>query len=167
MSHDLVFGLPHQSLRPWPTRLTKRRAQARPDCVLQLRPRAVDQRTGQRGYDEQDLPATRASETCTSWASSVSWSWATRRLAWTTSRCRPTTWRRLPRRFLAPQFHGLHLGQDPVDGGVGDVGHQRPWGGFAQNVKPWPSTRRGDEGGDSVFRGHMLHEEDLLCASTS
>ena len=152
VSHDLVFGLPHQSLEAMAHTIDKT-AELKPDRIAFYSYAHVPwiKGTGQRGYDEQGPPQQRGQAKPVRDGQAALLGVGLRG-DWHGPLCaavrRPGEG--VPRRFLAPQFHGLHLGQDPVDGGVGDVGHQR----FVGRVCPKRENRgrvrgAGDEGGDS------------------
>ena len=165
VSHDLVFGLPHQSLEAMAHTIDKT-AELKPDRIAFYSYAHVPwiKGTGQRGYDEKDLPSNEGKRNL--------YELGKRRFLELGYEEIGMDHFALPTDDLAKAFHdgslhrnfmGYTSGKTQLMVGLGMSAISDSWGGFAQNVKTVGEyEERAMKGEIPVFRGHMLHEEDLL-----
>lgn len=165
VSHDLVFGLPHQSLEAMAHTIDKT-AELKPDRIAFYSYAHVPwiKGTGQRGYDEQDLPSNEGKRNLYELGKQRFLELGYEEIGMDHFA--------LPSDDLAKAFHdgslhrnfmGYTSGKTQLMVGLGMSAISDSWGGFAQNVKTVAEYEaRAMKGEIPVFRGHMLHEEDLL-----
>jgi oxygen-independent coproporphyrinogen-3 oxidase len=165
VSHDLVFGLPHQSLEAMAHTIDKT-AELKPDRIAFYSYAHVPwiKGTGQRGYDEKDLPSNEGKRNL--------YEMGKRRFLELGYEEIGMDHFALPSDDLARAFYdgslhrnfmGYTSGKTQLMVGLGMSAISDSWGGFAQNVKTVAEYEaQAMKGEIPVFRGHMLHKEDLL-----
>lgn len=164
INHDLVYGLPHQSLEGFEQTI---------DYTIQLHPERIAlygyahvpwiKGTGQRGYDEKDLPQDSEKRAlyemaCEKLISSGYVAIGMDHFA-------------LPSDTLAQAFHEKRLHRNFMGYttqttkfllGLGMSAISDSWTGFAQNDKTVESYQNQINSGElAVFRGHLLNELEL------
>jgi oxygen-independent coproporphyrinogen-3 oxidase len=164
INHDLVYGLPHQSLAGFEQTI---------DYTIQLHPERIAlygyahvpwiKGTGQRGYDEKDLPQDSEKRAlyemaCEKLISSGYVAIGMDHFA-------------LPSDTLAQAFHEKRLHRNFMGYttqttkfllGLGMSAISDSWTGFAQNDKTVESYQNQINSGElAVFRGHLLNELEL------
>lgn len=164
VSHDLVFGLPHQSMDAMAQTIDMT-AQLRPDRIAFYSYAHVPwiKGTGQRGYDEKDLPSNENKRNL--------YELGKKRFLQLGYEEIGMDHFALPHDTLSKAFHdgtlhrnfmGYSSDKTRLMVGLGMSSISDSWGGFAQNVKTVAEYEtRAMRGEIPVFRGHMLNEEDL------
>ena len=165
VSHDLVFGLPHQSESAM-QRTIDLTAELRPDRIAFYSYAHVPwiKGTGQRGYDEKDLPSNEGKRKLYEIGKE-------RFLALGYEEIGMDHFA-LPEDSLAKAYHsgslhrnfmGYTSGKTRLMVGLGMSSISDSWGGFAQNVKTVAAyENQALKNEIPVFRGHMLSNEDLV-----
>ena len=165
ISHDLVFGLPHQTKESIIDTITKTK-ELKPDRIAFYSYAHVPwiKGVGQRGYDEKDLPS--ADE---------------KRVLYETGKqllgelgyveigmdhfALPTDsmHKAMETKSLHRNFMGYTAGKTQLMVGLGMSSISDSWYSFAQNVKTVEEyTELVNQGVIPIFRGHLLNKEDLV-----
>jgi oxygen-independent coproporphyrinogen III oxidase len=165
ISHDLVFGLPHQTKESIIDTITKTK-ELKPDRIAFYSYAHVPwiKGVGQRGYDEKDLPT--ADE---------------KRVLYETGKqllgelgyveigmdhfALPTDsmHKAMETKSLHRNFMGYTAGKTQLMVGLGMSSISDSWYSFAQNVKTVEEyTELVNRGVIPIFRGHLLNKEDLV-----
>ena len=165
ISHDLVFGLPHQTKESIIDTITKTK-ELKPDRIAFYSYAHVPwiKGVGQRGYDEKDLPT--ADE---------------KRVLYETGKqlladfgyveigmdhfALPTDslHKAMESKSLHRNFMGYTAGKTELMVGLGMSSISDSWYSFAQNVKTVEEyTELVNKGIIPIFRGHLLTKEDLV-----
>ena len=165
ISHDLVFGLPHQTKESIIDTITKTK-ELKPDRIAFYSYAHVPwiKGVGQRGYDEKDLPT--ADE---------------KRVLYETGKqlladfgyveigmdhfALPTDslYKAMENKGLHRNFMGYTAGKTELMVGLGMSSISDSWYSFAQNVKTVEEyTELVNKGIIPIFRGHLLTKEDLV-----
>ncbi|MDG1913074.1 MAG: oxygen-independent coproporphyrinogen III oxidase [Crocinitomix sp.] len=165
VSHDLVFGLPHQTLDSIKNTIEKTRL-LKPDRIAFYSYAHVPwiKGVGQRGYDEHDLPSADEKR--------VLYEEGKRMLheigyveigmdhfALTTDNMHAA----MLEKSLHRNFMGYTAGKTKLMIGLGMSSISDSWYSFAQNVKTVEEYQALVNNGEiPFFRGHLLNEEDLV-----
>lgn len=164
ISHDLVFGLPKQSLSDILFTVEK---------TLELRPDRISlysyahvpwiKGTGQRGYDESDLPSGEVKRELYEQAKLVLLNAGYLEIGMDHFALREDS---LAQAFLAKRLHRNFMGyttqNTPMLIGLGMSAISDSWFGFAQNEKTVEAYQeRVNTGEIPIFRGHLLSDLDL------
>lgn len=165
VSHDLIFGLPHQTKESIIDTITKTK-ELKPDRIAFYSYAHVPwiKGVGQRGYDEKDLPT--ADE---------------KRVLYETGKqllgelgyveigmdhfALPTDslHKAMESKSLHRNFMGYTAGKTQLMVGLGMSSISDSWYSFAQNVKTVEEyTEIVNKGIIPIFRGHLLNKEDLV-----
>ena len=165
VSHDLVFGLPHQTKESMVDTITKTK-ELKPDRIAFYSYAHVPwiKGVGQRGYDEKDLPT--ADE---------------KRVLYETGKqllhelgyieigmdhfALPTDsmYKAMENKALHRNFMGYTAGKTQLMIGLGMSSISDSWYSFAQNAKTVEEyTDLVNSGVIPIFRGHLLNAEDLV-----
>lgn len=165
ISHDLVFGLPHQTKESIIDTITKTK-KLKPDRIAFYSYAHVPwiKGVGQRGYDEKDLPT--ADE---------------KRVLYETGKqllgelgyveigmdhfALPTDsmYKAMESKSLHRNFMGYTAGKTQLMIGLGMSSISDSWYSFAQNVKTVEEyTELVNKSVIPIFRGHLLNQEDLV-----
>jgi oxygen-independent coproporphyrinogen-3 oxidase len=164
ISHDLVFGLPKQSLKDMLFTVEK---------TLELRPDRISlysyahvpwvKGTGQRGFDENDLPTGEAKRELYEQAKLHLLDAGYLEIGMDHFALKEDS---LAQAFLSKNLHRNFMGyttqNTPMLIGLGMSAISDSWFGFAQNKKSVEAYLEGINNDQlPVFRGHLLTEEDL------
>jgi oxygen-independent coproporphyrinogen-3 oxidase len=165
VSHDLIFGLPHQTKESIIDTIAKTK-ELKPDRIAFYSYAHVPwiKGVGQRGYDEKDLPT--ADE---------------KRVLYETGKqllgelgyveigmdhfALPTDsmFKAMEAKSLHRNFMGYTAGKTELMVGLGMSSISDSWYSFAQNVKTVEEyTELVNKGEIPIFRGHLLNKEDLV-----
>ena len=165
ISHDLVFGLPKQSLKDMLFTVEK---------TLELRPDRISlysyahvpwvKGTGQRGFDENDLPTGEAKRELYEQAKLRLLDAGYLEIGMDHFALKEDS---LAKAFLSKNLHRNFMGyttqNTPMLIGLGMSAISDSWFGFAQNKKSVEAYLDGINNDElPVFRGHLLTEEDLI-----
>ena len=165
ISHDLVFGLPHQTLED---------IQRSIDITAQLKPDRISlysyahvpwiKGLGQRGFDENDLPTGEEKRQLYEYAKKHLQECGYHEVGMdhfaleTDSLYQSMSARKLHRNFM-----GYTTTNTDLMIGLGMSSISDSWLGFAQNDKDLKSYQESiDKGELAVFRGHILSNEELI-----
>ncbi len=164
ISHDLVFGLPKQSLTDMLYTVEK---------TLELRPDRISlysyahvpwiKGNGQRGYDESDLPSGEVKRELYEQAKLVLLKAGYLEIGMDHFALREDS---LAQAFLEKRLHRNFMGyttqNTPMLIGLGMSAISDSWFGFAQNEKTVEAYQERVNAGElPIFRGHLLSELDL------
>ncbi|MDG1332516.1 MAG: oxygen-independent coproporphyrinogen III oxidase [Crocinitomicaceae bacterium] len=165
ISHDLVFGLPKQSLKDMLFTVEK---------TLELRPDRISlysyahvpwvKRTGQRGFDENDLPTGEVKRELYEQAKLRLLDVGYLEIGMDHFALKEDS---LAQAFLSKNLHRNFMGyttqNTPMLIGLGMSAISDSWFGFAQNKKSVEAYIDGiNKDQLPVFRGHLLTKEDLV-----
>jgi oxygen-independent coproporphyrinogen-3 oxidase len=165
ISHDLVFGLPKQSLKDMLYTI---------DQTLKLRPDRISlysyahvpwvKGTGQRGFDESDLPTGEVKRELYEQAKRHLLKAGYIEIGMDHFALEEDS---LAQAFLSKSLHRNFMGyttqNTPMLIGLGMSAISDSWFGFAQNKKSVESYLEGiNKEQLPIFRGHLLSEEDLV-----
>lgn len=168
INHDLVYGLPHQTLEGFHQTI---------DCTIDLKPERIAlygyahvpwiKGTGQRGYDEKDLPQDSEKRAL--------YEMACEKLIFNGYVAIGMDHFALPTDKLAQAFHAKRLHRNFMGYttqttkfllGLGMSAISDCWTGFAQNDKTVESYQEQINRGElAVFRGHLLNELEVEIRS--
>ena len=165
ISHDLVFGLPHQTLDSIKDTIEKTRL-LKPDRIAFYSYAHVPwiKGVGQRGYDEKDLPSAEEKR--------ILYEEGKRMLheigyveigmdhfALPTDNMHTA----MVEKSLHRNFMGYTAGKTQLMIGLGMSSISDSWYSFAQNVKTVEEYQSiVNKGEIAIFKGHLLNEEDLV-----
>jgi len=165
ISHDLVFGLPHQSLDNIIDTINKTN-QLRPDRLAFYSYAHVPwiKGTGQRGFSEEDLPKDEAKRALYEAGKKLLSELGYEEIGMdhfalpTDSLYQSMKNRRLHRNFMGYTASKTRL---MIGLGMSAIGDS--WYAFAQNEKSVPEyAARANRGELPIFRGHLLSDEDRV-----
>ena len=165
VSHDLVFGLPHQTLDSIKDTIEKTRL-LKPDRIAFYSYAHVPwiKGVGQRGYDESDLPSAQEKR--------IMYEEGKRMLGeigyveiGMDHFALPTDnlYQAMVDKTLHRNFMGYTAGKTKLMIGLGMSSISDSWYSFAQNVKTVEEYQKiVNQGEIPVFKGHLLTKEDLI-----
>jgi oxygen-independent coproporphyrinogen-3 oxidase len=165
INHDLVFGLPHQSLGSIKHTIEKTN-ELRPDRIAFYSYAHVPwiKGNGQRGFNEDDLPRADEKRALYELGKQMFFDHDYREIGMdhfalpSDSLFEAMTIKELNRNFM-----GYTAGSTKVLIGLGMSAISDSWYSFAQNEKKLKDYQsRVEEGKLPIFRGHLLTDEDLL-----
>lgn len=165
ISHDLVFGLPLQSLTDI-LHTVEKTLELRPDRISLYSYAHVPwvKGTGQRGFDERDLPSGDVKRELYEQAKSRLLDAGYLEVGMDHFALPEDS---LAQAFLSKQLHRNFMGyttqNTPMLIGLGMSAISDSWFGFAQNKKSVESYLDGINKNElPIFRGHLLSEQDLI-----
>lgn len=165
ISHDLVFGLPHQTWQSMKDTIEKTKM-LKPDRIAFYSYAHVPwvKGVGQRGFDEKDLPSAELKR-----AMYENGKQLLQELGYVEigmdhfSLPSDSLYRSMVDKTIHRNFMGYTSSSTQLMIGLGMSAISDSWYAFAQNDKSVESyTERVNKGELPVFRGHILNEEDLL-----
>ena len=165
VSHDLVFGLPHQSWEAMELTIRKT-LELKPDRLAFYSYAHVPwiKGVGQRGFDENDLPSGEEKRKLYENGKKL-----LEELGYIEvgmdhfSLEKDDLYQSLIQKKLHRNFMGYTSSNTQLMVGLGMSAISDSWYGFAQNEKTVEDyQKRVEEGKIPVFRGHILNEEDLI-----
>lgn len=165
ISHDLVFGLPHQTKESIIDTITKTK-ELKPDRIAFYSYAHVPwiKGVGQRGYDENDLPSAEEKrvlyETGKDLLNELGYvEIGMDHFALKTD----SMYQAMDNKSLHRNFMGYTAGKTQLMVGLGMSSISDSWYSFAQNVKTVEKYQEiVNEGRIPIFRGHLLTKEDLV-----
>lgn len=165
VSHDLIFGLPHQSLKSIENTIKKTK-ELKPDRIAFYSYAHVPwiKNVGQRGFSEDDLPT--ADEKRILYEAGKKWLYE---LDYTEigmdhfALKEDSLFQAFQEKKLHRNFMGYTASKTQLMVGLGMSSISDSWFAFAQNIKTLKEyTARVDEGFIPIFRGHELSQKDLV-----
>jgi oxygen-independent coproporphyrinogen-3 oxidase len=165
ISHDLVFGLPHQNWASMEQTIRKTLS-LKPDRLAFYSYAHVPwiKGNGQRGYDENDLPSGEEKRKLYENGKKLLQDLGYIEIGMDHfSLEKDELYQSLVQKRLHRNFMGYTSSKTQLMIGLGMSAISDSWYGFAQNDKTVESyQKRVDEGKIPVFGGHILNEEDLI-----
>ena len=165
VNHDLVFGLPHQSLESIEDTIEKTN-KLRPDRIAFYSYAHVPwiKGNGQRGFNEEDLPRDYEKRALYELGKQMFFDHAYEEIGMDHFALpSDSLYQAMKAKKLHRNFMGYTSGSTKVLIGLGMSAISDSWYSFAQNEKKLKDYQKRIEEGDlAVFRGHLLSNEDLL-----
>jgi len=164
LSHDLVFGLPHQTLEPMMNtiRLTQ---ELKPDRIAFYSYAHVPwvKNVGQRGYDEKDLPTADQKRALYQKGKEMLYQMGYEEIGMDHFALKSDSlYQAMEKQTLHRNFMGYTAKGTQLMIGLGMSSISDSWYGFAQNLKSLEAyTEAVAQGQLPIFRGHELSREDL------
>lgn len=165
ISHDLVFGLPHQTLDSIKDTIRKT-SELKPDRIAFYSYAHVPwiKGVGQRGYDEKDLPNADLKREMYEFGKSMLHEIGYVEIGMDHFAL-PTDnmYLSMKEKSLHRNFMGYTAGNTQLMIGLGMSSISDSWYSFAQNVKTVEEYQAIVENGEiPIFKGHLLNAEDLI-----
>lgn len=165
ISHDIIFGLPHQTIESIEDTIAKTVA-LRPDRIAYYSYAHVPwiKGVGQRGFDENDLPQDTQKRALYERGKELFFEAGYEEIGMDHFAL-PTDklYKAMQEKKLHRNFMGYTAGKTKLMIGLGMSSISDSWYAFAQNEKRVEDyVNRVNEGKLPVFRGHLLTEEDLV-----
>lgn len=165
VNHDLVFGLPHQTMRGIENTINKTN-ELRPDRIAFYSYAHVPwiKGNGQRGFDENDLPKNDEKRALYELGKQMFYENGYVEIGMDHFALKTDSlYKAMQNGTLHRNFMGYTAGATKVMIGLGMSAISDSWYSFAQNEKKLSDYEQRVERGEiPVFRGHILNEEDLL-----
>ena len=165
VNHDLVFGLPHQTMRGIENTIIKTN-ELRPDRIAFYSYAHVPwiKGNGQRGFDENDLPKNDEKRALYELGKQMFYENDYVEIGMDHFALKTDSlYKAMQNGTLHRNFMGYTAGATKVMIGLGMSAISDSWYSFAQNEKQLSDyEQRVDRGEIPVFRGHILNEEDLM-----
>ena len=165
ISHDLVFGLPHQSWEKMENTIRKT-MELKPDRLAFYSYAHVPwiKGVGQRGFDENDLPSGEEKRKLYENGKQLLEELGYREVGMDHfSLEHDDLYKSMLNGKIHRNFMGYSSSKTQLMIGLGMSAISDSWYGFAQNEKTVEDyQKRVEEGKIPVFRGHILNEEDLI-----
>jgi len=165
VNHDLVFGLPHQTMRGIENTIIKTN-ELRPDRIAFYSYAHVPwiKGNGQRGFDENDLPKNDEKRALYELGKQMFYENGYVEIGMDHFALKTDSlYKAMQNGTLHRNFMGYTAGATKVMIGLGMSAISDSWYSFAQNEKQLSDyEQRVDRGEIPVFRGHILNEEDLM-----
>lgn len=165
VNHDLVFGLPHQTMRGIENTIIKTN-ELRPDRIAFYSYAHVPwiKGNGQRGFDENDLPKNDEKRGLYELGKQMFYENGYVEIGMDHFALKTDSlYKAMQNGTLHRNFMGYTAGATKVMIGLGMSAISDSWYSFAQNEKQLSDyEQRVDRGEIPVFRGHILNEEDLM-----
>ncbi len=165
VSHDLVFGLPHQSLESMlnTIKLTKELV---PDRIAIYSYAHVPwvKNVGQRGYSEEDLPSPETKRLLYQEGKALLGELGYEEIGMDHFALKTDSlYQSMVNKSLHRNFMGYTANKTELMVGLGMSSIGDSWFGFAQNLKDLEAYIQSvNEGVLPIFRGHILSDEDLV-----
>ena len=165
ISHDIIFGLPHQTKESIEATIAKTVA-LRPDRIAYYSYAHVPwiKGVGQRGFDENDLPQDSEKRALYELGKQLFFDAGYEEIGMDHfSLPEDSLYKAMKNKTLHRNFMGYTAGKTKLMIGLGMSSISDSWYSFAQNEKRVEDyINRVNEGKLPVFRGHLLTEEDLI-----
>jgi oxygen-independent coproporphyrinogen-3 oxidase len=165
VNHDLVFGLPHQTMRGIENTINKTN-ELRPDRIAFYSYAHVPwiKGNGQRGFDDNDLPKNDEKRALYELGKQMFYENGYVEIGIDHFALKTDSiYKAMQNGTLHRNFMGYTAGATKVMIGLGMSAISDSWYIFAQNEKKLSDYEQRVERGEvPVFRGHILNEEDLL-----
>ncbi|MFT3902748.1 MAG: oxygen-independent coproporphyrinogen III oxidase [Niabella sp.] len=165
ISHDLVFGLPHQTWQSMSQTIEKTKL-LKPDRIALYSYAHVPwiKGVGQRGFDENDLPSPETKRELYEKGKQLLQDLGYEEIGMDHfSLPLDSLYKSMLEKTIHRNFMGYSSSSTQLMIGLGMSAISDSWYAFAQNDKTVESyMQRVEEGQLPVFRGHILNEEDLV-----
>lgn len=165
ISHDIIFGLPHQNKENIKTTIANTVA-LRPDRIAYYSYAHVPwiKGVGQRGFDENDLPKDEEKRELYELGKKLFFDAGYEEIGMDHfSLPTDSLYKAMKNKTLHRNFMGYTPGKTKLMIGLGMSSISDSWYSFAQNEKRVEDyVNRVNEGKLPVFRGHLLTDEDLI-----
>ena len=165
ISHDLIFGLPHQSLQNI-VETIKKTKQLFPDRLAFYSYAHVPwiKGTGQRGFSEADLPKDEVKRSLYEAGKKLFSEFGYEEIGMDHFALETDSlFQALVNGKLHRNFMGYTASKTQLMIGLGMSSISDSWGAFAQNEKSLPEYEaRANKGELPIFRGHILNSEDRI-----
>lgn len=165
VSHDLVFGLPHQSWQSMSVTIEKTKS-LKPDRIAFYSYAHVPwiKGVGQRGFDESDLPSAKVKRELYENGKNLLEDLGYVEIGMDHfSLPTDNLYKSMEAKTIHRNFMGYSSSSTQLMIGLGMSAISDSWYAFAQNDKSVEGyTERVNKGELPVFRGHILNEEDLI-----
>ncbi len=165
ISHDLVFGLPHQTKESIIDTITKTK-ELKPDRIAFYSYAHVPwiKGVGQRGYDENDLPSAEEKRVLYETGKSLLHELGYEEIGMDHFALpSDSMYKAMENKSLHRNFMGYTAGKTQLMIGLGMSSISDSWYSFAQNVKTVEEYQEiVNQEKIPIFRGHLLNEEDLI-----
>lgn len=165
VNHDLVFGLPHQTLEGMNHTIDKTN-ELRPDRIAFYSYAHVPwmKGNGQRGFDEKDLPEDQEKRALYELGKQMFYDNDYVEIGMDHFALKSDSlYKAIQNGTLHRNFMGYTAGTTKVMIGLGMSAISDSWYSFAQNEKDLDEYERRVEGGEiPIFRGHLLTKADLM-----
>ena len=165
ISHDIIFGLPFQTKESIVDTINKTKA-LKPDRIAFYSYAHVPwiKGTGQRGYDEKDLPKDEVKRELYEIGKQMLYDIGYVEIGMDHFALKTDSlYKAVEHKTLHRNFMGYSAGKTKLMVGLGMSSISDSWYSFAQNVKTVEEYQEiVNKGEFPVFRGHLLHNEDLV-----
>lgn len=165
VSHDLIFGLPHQTWQSMSDTIEKTKS-LKPDRIAFYSYAHVPwiKGVGQRGFDESDLPSAELKRKLYEKGKNLLQDLGYVEIGMDHfSLPEDSLYRAMQNNTIHRNFMGYSSSSTQLMIGLGMSAISDSWYAFAQNDKSVEGyTERVNKGELPVFRGHILNEEDLI-----
>lgn len=165
ISHDIIFGLPHQTKESIKTTIANTVA-LRPDRIAYYSYAHVPwiKGVGQRGFDENDLPKDEEKRELYEYGKELFFQAGYEEIGMDHfSLPSDSLYKAIEHKTLHRNFMGYTAGKTKLMIGLGMSSISDSWYAFAQNEKRVEDyIDRVNEGKLPIFRGHLLSDEDLV-----
>ncbi len=165
VSHDIIFGLPFQTKESIIDTINKTKL-LKPDRIAFYSYAHVPwiKGTGQRGYDEKDLPKDEVKRELYEVGKQMLYDIGYVEIGMDHFALKTDSlYKAVESKTLHRNFMGYSAGKTKLMVGLGMSSISDSWYSFAQNVKTVEEYQEVVNNGKfPVFRGHLLHEEDLV-----
>jgi oxygen-independent coproporphyrinogen-3 oxidase len=165
VSHDLIFGLPHQTLEAITDSIEKT-AQLMPDRIAFYSYAHVPwiKGVGSRGYNDEDLPKDEVKRALYEYGKERFLELGYEEIGMDHFALKSDSlYKAVEEKTLHRNFMGYSSGKTGLMIGLGMSSISDSWYSFSQNVKTVEEYEKlVHEGEIPVFRGHVLSEEDLV-----
>jgi len=165
ISHDIIFGLPFQTKESIIDTINKTKL-LKPDRIAFYSYAHVPwiKGTGQRGYDEKDLPKDEVKRELYELGKQLLYEIGYVEIGMDHFALKTDSlYKALKGKTLHRNFMGYSAGKTKLMVGLGMSSISDSWYSFAQNVKTVEEYQEIVNNGEfPVFRGHLLHNEDLV-----
>jgi oxygen-independent coproporphyrinogen-3 oxidase len=165
ISHDIIFGLPFQTKESIIDTINKTKL-LKPDRIAFYSYAHVPwiKGTGQRGYDEKDLPKDEVKRELYEIGKQMLYDIGYVEIGMDHFALKSDSlYKAVETKTLHRNFMGYSAGKTKLMVGLGMSSISDSWYSFAQNVKTVEEYQEVVNNGEfPVFRGHLLHDEDLV-----
>jgi oxygen-independent coproporphyrinogen-3 oxidase len=165
VSHDLVFGLPHQTVEGIKETINQTK-KLKPDRIAFYSYAHVPwiKGVGQRGYSDDDLPSAEQKREMYEFGKQQLADIGYMEIGMDHfSLTSDSLYTAMESKSLHRNFMGYTSGKTKLMVGLGMSAISDSWYGFAQNIKKVEEYSEVVNGGEiPIFRGHLLNDEDLI-----
>jgi len=165
VSHDIIFGLPFQTKESIIDTINKTKS-LKPDRIAFYSYAHVPwiKGTGQRGYDEKDLPKDEVKRELYELGKQMLYDLGYVEIGMDHFALKTDSlYKAVEGKTLHRNFMGYSAGKTKLMVGLGMSSIGDSWYSFSQNVKTVEEYQEVVNNGEfPVFRGHLLHDEDLV-----